>query len=326
MRNDFNRSKPVPLLGGSKEVIAGGIRSSRTPISSGGAVNVTRPVVSVTRATTEMALPTARRTRIDTAPWRPSPRRRSLTSNSTCCTPHAFGDVDRHRQRGAFVDLEARCAGIHVGNVRRQNRPRQQGERARHSRRAMGIAGPIGDGSDDDDLIISHQQPREGQLYEAVVVPQLERSGRNEVPQAVADEHRRRVDGLGGYRLGETHLDHLNGLKLRGIRRRDETRDRRRRSVVDRGRSRGRSTAATLPPVSVARTCKVNEVASGDSCGAIAKKSNGKETSLRTTTPLTSNSTFLTCRSSLTLTCTGDSNPRKPADRRSSNQRQPPTC
>src|SRR4051794_41060649 len=45
--------------------------------------------------------------------------------------------------------------------------------------------------------------------------------------------------------------------------------------------------SATLPPVSVARTCTVAVVASGVAPRATAGKSNGNETSFRTTVPFT---------------------------------------
>ena len=57
--------------------------------------------------------------------------------------------------------------------------------------------------------------------------------------------------------------------------------------------------SAALPPVSVARTCTVSELPPLAMVGACVNNSNGNETSLDTTTPLTSNSMLRTCTSSV---------------------------
>ena len=59
-----------------------------------------------------------------------------------------------------------------------------------------------------------------------------------------------------------------------------------------------------FPPVSVARTCKLIVSTSGVIDGAITEKSQGKETSLVTTSSFKSNSALRTCTSSEILAST----------------------
>ena len=60
-----------------------------------------------------------------------------------------------------------------------------------------------------------------------------------------------------------------------------------------------------LPPVSVARTWISTVPGPPPMLGAIAEKSNGKATSLRTTTPSTSNSALRICTSSVIVAMIG---------------------
>ena len=60
------------------------------------------------------------------------------------------------------------------------------------------------------------------------------------------------------------------------------------------------SESVVFPPVSVARNCSTSCDADPASLGAVAERSNGKETALRTTCPFNSNSTRQICTSSRT--------------------------